>query len=102
LVAVSLVGINCVPVTANAKRNWTPPVPSSAPQCCQNVENSSSVDSWTTGIIKGLLGVDVSSLNIPIGTGCTPISVLGGVSCNTNKVTCGEVFGGDSCAVHRG
>jgi hypothetical protein len=98
LVAVSLVGINCVPVTVNAKRNWTPPAPSSAPQCCQNVQNSNTVGSGVCGLIDTLIGVDVSDLNIPIGTGCTPISVLGGVSCNTNTVTCGDVFQGESCA----
>jgi hypothetical protein len=48
-------------------------------QCCQNVTNSSKLDSVTKGLIKALLGVDVSNLNIPIGTGCTPIAILGGV-----------------------
>jgi hypothetical protein len=88
-----------VPVTVNTKRNWTPPAPTGGAQCCQDVENSSDVDSWTAGIIKGLLGVDISSLNIPIGTGCTPVSVLGGVSCNTNTVQCGEVDQSELCAV---
>jgi hypothetical protein len=55
------------------------PPTTSAPQCCQNVQNWSAVDSITKGIIAGLLGVDVSDLNVPIGTGCTPVAVLGGV-----------------------
>jgi hypothetical protein len=63
-------------------------------QCCQNVQNSSQLDAITKGILGGLLGVVVSGLNVPIGTGCTPISVLGGVSCNTNTVNCGQYFGG--------
>jgi hypothetical protein len=49
-------------------------------QCCQNVENSSSVSSTTKGLIFALLGIDISGLNVPIGTGCAPLSVLGGVS----------------------
>jgi hypothetical protein len=53
---------------------------SSGAQCCQNVKNSSEVDTLTAGLIKTLLGIDVSALNVPIGTGCTPIAVLGGVS----------------------
>jgi hypothetical protein len=50
------------------------------PQCCQNVKNWSDVDSSTKGLIWGLLGVVVGDLNVPIGTGCTPIDILGGVS----------------------
>jgi hypothetical protein len=84
-----------VPVTVNTKRNWTPPAPTGGAQCCQNVKNSSDVSSGVIGIIKGLLGVDVSDLNIPIGTGCTPVAILGGVSCNTNTVQCGEVDEGE-------
>jgi hypothetical protein len=68
---------------------------SSGAQCCQNVQNSSQLDSATKGLLGGLLGVIVSGLNVPIGTGCTPISVLGGVSCNTNTVNCGQVFQGE-------
>jgi hypothetical protein len=49
-------------------------------QCCQNVENSSSVSSATKGLIFTLLGLDISDLNVPIGTGCAPLSILGGVS----------------------
>jgi hypothetical protein len=39
-----------------------------------------------------LLGVLVGGLNVPIGTGCTPIDILGGVQCNTNTVNCGQVY----------
>jgi hypothetical protein len=53
---------------------------SSGAQCCQNVENSSQVDSVTKGLIFALLGINISDLNIPIGTGCTPVAILGGVS----------------------
>jgi hypothetical protein len=54
--------------------------PSGGAQCCQNVTNSSEVGSVTKGLIFALLGIDISALNVPIGTGCTPIAVAGGVS----------------------
>jgi hypothetical protein len=56
------------------------PPTTAPPQCCQNVKNSNDVDSLTAGILKTLLGIDISALNVPIGTGCTPIDILGGVS----------------------
>jgi hypothetical protein len=49
------------------------------PLCCQSVTNSDNLDSTTVGLIKALLGIDVSGLNIPIGQGCTGLSVVGGV-----------------------
>jgi hypothetical protein len=61
-----------------------------SPQCCQHVDNSSHP--WVSSLVKAVLGIDVSGLNVPIGTGCAPISVLGGVSCNQNPVTCGAVY----------
>jgi hypothetical protein len=66
----------------------------STPQCCQKVENSS--DPGVADVVKSLIGIDVSGLNIPIGTGCAPISVLGGVQCNQNPVTCGTVYSRES------
>jgi hypothetical protein len=47
------------------------------PQCCQNVENSS--DPWVSSLVKAVLGIDVSGLNVPIGTGCSGLSIVGGV-----------------------
>jgi hypothetical protein len=90
--------VDCVPVTVNTKRNWTPPAPTGGAQCCQDVTNSNQASSSVCGLVESLIGVDVSSLNIPIGTGCTPVSILGGVSCNTNTVQCGETFEGESRA----
>jgi hypothetical protein len=63
-----------------------------SPQCCQWVENSSNPD--VAALVKALIGVDVSGLNIPIGQGCSGISVVGGVSCNQNPVTCDSVYQG--------
>jgi hypothetical protein len=61
-------------------------------QCCQNVQNSSKLDSATKSLLGPLISVVLSGLNIPIGTGCTPIAVAGGVQCNTNTVNCGSVI----------
>jgi hypothetical protein len=47
------------------------------PECCQDVKNSS--DPATAALVKSLLGIDVSGLNVPIGTGCSGLSVVGGV-----------------------
>jgi hypothetical protein len=63
--------------------------PTSGAQCCQNVQNSSN--GVVASLVKGLLGIDVSGLNVPIGTGCTPLDILGGVQCNQNTVYCGDV-----------
>jgi hypothetical protein len=49
----------------------------STPQCCQSVKNSS--DPEVCSLVESLIGLDVSGLNVPIGTGCAPISILGGV-----------------------
>jgi hypothetical protein len=49
----------------------------STPLCCQQVDNSS--DPWVSTLVKSLIGIDVSGLNVPIGTGCAGLSVVGGV-----------------------
>jgi hypothetical protein len=36
----------------------------------------------------GLLGVVVSGWSLPIGAGCTPVAIVGGVSRNENVVCC--------------
>lgn len=57
-------------------------------QCCQNVSNSSDMPA---SALTGLLGVVLQGLSIPVGVGCTPISVVGiadGSSCNSNPVCC--------------
>jgi hypothetical protein len=61
----------------------------STPQCCQSVKNSD--DPVVAALVFALLGIDLSGLNIPIGQGCSGLSVVGGVSCNQNPVTCGSV-----------
>ncbi|KAJ6607458.1 hypothetical protein B0H10DRAFT_554269 [Mycena sp. CBHHK59/15] len=58
-----------------ARRNTTPPVTTpTSPQCCNSVVPSSSS---AASIVAALLGLDVSSLNVPIGLSCSPITVVG-------------------------
>jgi hypothetical protein len=86
ITALALVGaVSAVPTGSGSGGSTTP-----SQQCCQNVQNSSSLDSTTKGLLGGLLSVVLSGLNVPIGTGCTPIAVLGGVQCNQNTVNCGQ------------
>jgi hypothetical protein len=49
-----------------------------SPLCCQKVENSS--DPFTVSLVKEVLGIDVSGLNIPIGVGCSTIGVASAVT----------------------
>lgn len=42
--------------------------------CCNTNQPASNINEPTLG---GLLPIDISNLNIPVGITCTPISVLG-------------------------
>ncbi|KAJ7028066.1 hypothetical protein C8F04DRAFT_69386 [Mycena alexandri] len=55
-----------------------PPPPVTPPttfMCCASVVSSTSPSAT---IIAGLLGVDISGLNVPIGLSCSPITVVTG------------------------
>ncbi|KAJ6607463.1 hypothetical protein B0H10DRAFT_1956252 [Mycena sp. CBHHK59/15] len=68
-----------------ARRNTTPPVTTpTSPQCCNSVVPSSSS---AASIVAALLGLDVSSLNVPIGLSCSPITVVGN-NCGSTTVVC--------------
>ncbi|KAJ6617126.1 hypothetical protein B0H10DRAFT_2190214 [Mycena sp. CBHHK59/15] len=54
------------------------------PQCCSSVVPSSSS---AASIVAALLGLDVSSLNVPIGLSCSPITVVGN-NCGSTTVVC--------------
>ncbi|KAF7366009.1 Hydrophobin 2 [Mycena venus] len=61
--------------------------PSSAPtsaQCCTSVQSSSSN---AVSAIAGLLGLDLAGLNVPVGLGCSPITVIGN-NCGSTTVNC--------------
>ncbi|KAJ7077008.1 fungal hydrophobin [Mycena belliarum] len=53
-------------------------------QCCTSVQNS---DSSSVAAVAALVGLDLSGLNIPVGLGCSPITVVGN-NCGGTTVTC--------------
>ncbi|KAJ7128482.1 hypothetical protein C8R44DRAFT_873198 [Mycena epipterygia] len=73
-------------ITLAAAMPWTtPPVttPTSS-QCCSSVQSSSSS---SVSAVAALLGLDLSGLNVPVGLGCSPITVIGN-NCGGTSVTC--------------
>ncbi|KAI0071618.1 fungal hydrophobin [Panus rudis PR-1116 ss-1] len=78
-----------VTVTAPAS---TSTIPASAcstgpVQCCDSTETAGSE---AGSALLGLLGIVVQGLDVVLGLGCSPISVIGagGGSCNANAVCC--------------
>ncbi|KAF7291196.1 Hydrophobin 2 [Mycena indigotica] len=62
-----------------------PPVtPPTSPQCCKSVQSSTSS---AVSAIAALVGLDLTGINVPIGLGCSPITVIGN-NCGGTKVTC--------------
>jgi hypothetical protein len=82
IVRVTLNTISCLNINlhsfqtlAAAIPTTTPPVtPPSSPQCCSSVQSSSST---AVSAVAALLGLDLSGLNVPIGLGCSPITLIG-------------------------
>ncbi|EIN05029.1 fungal hydrophobin [Punctularia strigosozonata HHB-11173 SS5] len=56
-------------------------------QCCDSTTTSN--DPLTSSLL-GLLGINVSGVDVPIGVSCSPISVagIGGNSCSASPVCC--------------
>ncbi|KAJ7469627.1 hypothetical protein FB451DRAFT_1400455 [Mycena latifolia] len=73
-------------ITLAAAAPWdTPPVtPPTSNQCCSSVQSSSNS---AVSAVAALLGLDLSGLNVPIGLGCSPITVIGN-NCGGTTVTC--------------
>ncbi|KAJ7273917.1 hydrophobin 2 [Mycena rebaudengoi] len=76
------------------RRTSTPPVTTpDSPQCCNSVVPSSST---AASAIAGLLGLDLTGLNVLVGLSCSPITVVGN-NCGSTTVTCSapeEQWGG--------
>ncbi|KAJ7086322.1 fungal hydrophobin [Mycena belliarum] len=53
-------------------------------QCCTSVQDSNSV---AVTQVAALLGLSLGGLNVPVGLGCSPITVVGN-NCGGQKVTC--------------
>jgi hypothetical protein len=75
---LALAGFAALAAAAPAPNDGGSGSTTASPQCCQTVKNSS--DPVVAALVKALLGIDVSGLNVPIGQGCAPLSVAGGVS----------------------
>ncbi|KAJ7128319.1 hypothetical protein C8R44DRAFT_732658 [Mycena epipterygia] len=73
-------------ITLAAAMPWTtPPVtPPTSTQCCSSVQSSSSS---SVSAVAALLGLDLSGLNVPVGLGCSPITVIGN-NCGGTTVNC--------------
>ncbi|KAK7676945.1 hypothetical protein QCA50_020063 [Cerrena zonata] len=56
-------------------------------QCCTSTETSTSAAAQT---LLGLLGIVLNDVDVLIGTGCSPISVIGvgNGACSSNAVCC--------------
>ncbi|KAJ7659075.1 fungal hydrophobin [Mycena polygramma] len=82
---LSIVVVSALVSLAAAIPNTTPPVtPPTSPQCCTSVQSSSSN---IVSTVAALLGLDLSGLDIPIGLGCSPITIIGN-NCGGTTVTC--------------
>ncbi|KAJ7143030.1 hypothetical protein C8R44DRAFT_866277 [Mycena epipterygia] len=82
---LSVVVTSVLITLAAAIPNTTPPVTTpTSNQCCSSVQSSSSS---AVSAVAALLGLDLSGLDVPIGLGCSPITVIGN-NCGGTTVTC--------------
>ncbi|KAJ7128511.1 hypothetical protein C8R44DRAFT_873228 [Mycena epipterygia] len=82
---LSVVVTSVLITLAAAIPNTTPPVTTpNSNQCCSSVQSSSSS---AVSAVAALLGLDLSGLTVPIGLGCSPITVIGN-NCGGTEVTC--------------
>ncbi|KAJ6449947.1 hypothetical protein C8R45DRAFT_1224244 [Mycena sanguinolenta] len=94
----SLASSSAAPPTSSpaTSSSATPPTSSStptSPQCCKSV--LSSTDNAVSAI-AGLLGLDLTGLDVLVGLGCSPITVIGN-NCGSTTVNCSppkEQWGG--------
>ncbi|KAJ6512331.1 fungal hydrophobin [Mycena vulgaris] len=64
----------------------TPPTTPTA-QCCTSVQSSSQITSILGPTIGGLLDVLLGGVAVPVGLGCSPITVIGN-NCGSTTVNC--------------
>ncbi|KAJ7898587.1 fungal hydrophobin [Mycena olivaceomarginata] len=84
---LSLVAASVLITLAAAIPGGTPPppvTPPTSPQCCTSVESSTSS---AVSAVAALLGLDLTGINVPIGLGCSPITVVGN-NCGSTTVNC--------------
>ncbi|KAJ7458347.1 hydrophobin 2 [Mycena galericulata] len=82
---LSVVVASVLITLAAAIPNTTPPVtPPTSDQCCNSVVSSSSS---AASAVAGLLGLDLTGLDVPVGLSCSAITVVGN-NCGGTSVTC--------------
>ncbi|KAJ7120085.1 hypothetical protein C8R44DRAFT_877559 [Mycena epipterygia] len=82
---LSVVVASVLITLAAAIPNTTPPVTTpTSDQCCSSVQSSSSS---AAAAVAALLGLNLSGLDVPVGLGCSPITVIGN-NCGGTEVTC--------------
>ncbi|KAJ7710573.1 hypothetical protein B0H17DRAFT_3245 [Mycena rosella] len=82
---LSVIFTSALITLAAAIPTTTPPVtPPTSNQCCSSVQSSSSS---AVSAVAALLGLDLSGLDVPVGLGCSPITVIGN-NCGGTSVTC--------------
>ncbi|KAJ6546253.1 SC3 hydrophobin [Mycena vulgaris] len=64
----------------------TPPTTPSA-QCCSSVQSSDQVTAILGPVVGGLLDVLLGGIAVPVGLGCSPITVIGN-NCGGTTVNC--------------
>ncbi|KAJ7809685.1 hypothetical protein B0H13DRAFT_2478507 [Mycena leptocephala] len=70
--------------TSPATTPTSPATPPTSPQCCHSVLSSTD---GAVSAVAALLGLDLTGLNVPIGLGCSPITVIGN-NCGSTTVNC--------------
>ncbi|KAJ7128398.1 hypothetical protein C8R44DRAFT_850892 [Mycena epipterygia] len=82
---LSVVVTSVLITLAAAIPNTTPPVTTpTSDQCCSSVQSSSSS---AVAAVAATLGLDLSGLDVPVGLGCSAITVIGN-DCGGTTVTC--------------
>ncbi|KAJ7271485.1 hypothetical protein C8J57DRAFT_285411 [Mycena rebaudengoi] len=71
-VIVASVLVTLAAATPTARNTPPKTTPQDSPQCCASVVSSSST---AASAVAGLLGIDLSGLDVPIGLSCSPITV---------------------------
>ncbi|KAJ7452588.1 hypothetical protein FB451DRAFT_1282632 [Mycena latifolia] len=75
---------SATPPTSSVAPPTSSATPPTSPQCCTSVQSSSN---GAVSAIAALLGLDLSGLDVPIGLGCSPITVIGN-NCGSTTVNC--------------
>ncbi|KAJ7281056.1 hypothetical protein C8J57DRAFT_1220324 [Mycena rebaudengoi] len=82
IVTSALIALAAASPTARAVIPATSP--QNSPQCCNSVFDTSN--SIVQGVAS-ILGLDLSGLNVPIGLGCSPLTLIGN-NCGDTTVNC--------------